>query len=559
MKTLITILLSVTLSVCLNGVLGVNVDSLKSELKLSALPQDSLVILKALTKSYQSVSIDSTFFYGQIAIGQAGRLNDTASLAYIYNYFGSACHFAAIYEKALEYFQKSNEMFRLLDDETGLAKTYNNIGIIYQNSGKNENALEFFNKSLDIWQRINEHSPDDPETKKIIAVLYNNIGLIKVNLGEKEKALGFYNKSLAISGQYNDKKSMVLALINISAVYINSRNYNKALDYLFQSLEISYETNDKQGIANTLYYIGFVYLNLKNYKKAGKFFNEALQTAKEIQGNEIIKNIYHGLYLLNKQTGDAESYVRYITLYHQFNDSIYNQESKNKIAELQNKYEFEKKEQEIKLLESEKQVKDIKLRNSKRWMLVLVHGLLIALLVIWFIYFQMKRKVQANKDLVKKNLEIVKSEEYIRECLKSEQEKNNVSQYQVVADKYSNSPLTEEYKEDLKLLISQTMEDEKLYLNNHLTIEMFSKHLNASRSYISQVINEKFNTNFNNFINEYRIKEARRMLIDEENRNLTIETIASMVGFGNKSSFNNAFKKYTGITPSFYMKSAIKD
>ena len=171
----------------------------------------------------------------------------------------------------------------------------------------------------------------------------------------------------------------------------------------------------------------------------------------------------------------------------------------------------------------------------------------------------MKRKVQANKDLVKKNLEIVKSEEYIRECLKSEQEKNNVSQYQVVADKYSNSPLTEEYKEDLKLLISQTMEDEKLYLNNHLTIEMFSKHLNASRSYISQVINEKFNTNFNNFINEYRIKEARRMLIDEENRNLTIETIASMVGFGNKSSFNNAFKKYTGITPSFYMKSAIKD
>ncbi|MGY8932572.1 MAG: helix-turn-helix domain-containing protein [Flavobacteriales bacterium] len=57
------------------------------------------------------------------------------------------------------------------------------------------------------------------------------------------------------------------------------------------------------------------------------------------------------------------------------------------------------------------------------------------------------------------------------------------------------------------------------------------------------------------FINKYRIKDARQMLSNPGNNNLTIEFIAFSVGFESKSSFNNAFKNYTGITPSFYIKS----
>jgi CRISPR/Cas system-associated protein endoribonuclease Cas2 len=158
---------------------------------------------------------------------------------------------------------------------------------------------------------------------------------------------------------------------------------------------------------------------------------------------------------------------------------------------LQNKYKFEKKEQEIKLLEAEKELKDIKLRNSRTWLFILIGSITMSLFFLGLIYFQMTRKNRANKELVRKNREIVKSEEYIRECLKSEQEKKHLSQKQNPEDKYATSSLAEKQKEELKLLITKAMENEKFYNKSDFSIYILSKHLNVSRFH--------FDTNFTNY------------------------------------------------------------
>jgi len=555
MKTLIALLLSLTLLVCFKGVMGVNVDSLKIELKSSALPQDSIVVLAVLTKYYQSLSIDSTFYYGQIAIVQAEKLKDTASLAQVYKYLGISCYYAALYEKSLEYSQKSNEFYKKLNDINGVAKTYNNMGIIYEVSGKYDIALEHYNSSVKIWNRINENSPDDPETKKIIANLYNNIGIVYANIGEKEKAKEYYNKSFTIAKQYNDKKCMSQALSNLGNVLFAEQEYQKSLENLFESLRLIESLDDKYSLVISLGSISDVYLELKNYDKAHFYLDQVLSIAKEINANELIKDAYKGLYLIYKQTGKHETALKYQTLYYQLHDSIYSLESKSKIAELQNKYIFEKKEQEIKLLEAQQKLKDNQLKNSKILSFVLIVGITVSLFFLGLIYFQMNRKKQANIELVRKNKEIVKSEEYTKK-LQTDQLKEEFITKENLTGKYTTSTLTEQQKGNLELLITSTMENEKLYLSDSFTIEILSKHLDVSRTYISQVINEKFNNNFSTFINEYRVKEARRMLSGEESKKLTIETIALSVGFGCKSSFNTAFKKYTGVTPSFYMRSS---
>jgi AraC-like DNA-binding protein len=64
--------------------------------------------------------------------------------------------------------------------------------------------------------------------------------------------------------------------------------------------------------------------------------------------------------------------------------------------------------------------------------------------------------------------------------------------------------------------------------------------------------------NVNLFINSYRIKEAKRMLLDASFNHLSIEGIARSVGFNSKSAFNATFKKITGMTPSFYQRSALR-
>ncbi len=75
---------------------------------------------------------------------------------------------------------------------------------------------------------------------------------------------------------------------------------------------------------------------------------------------------------------------------------------------------------------------------------------------------------------------------------------------------------------------------------------------------MSQTINSKRNLNFNDFINSFRIEEAKKRMADREFRNLTFEAIGKSVGFNSRTSFISAFKKFTSCTPSEYKKANLQ-
>ncbi len=118
--------------------------------------------------------------------------------------------------------------------------------------------------------------------------------------------------------------------------------------------------------------------------------------------------------------------------------------------------------------------------------------------------------------------------------------------------KYRRSTLTERAVASLECEIIDNMVNLKPYLNNDLRIQDLANDLGLSVHHISEVINSKFNQNFSDFINSYRIKEATKMLIDPNFQDEKIINIAYDSGFNNKVSFNNAFKKYTGMAPGEY-------
>ena len=103
---------------------------------------------------------------------------------------------------------------------------------------------------------------------------------------------------------------------------------------------------------------------------------------------------------------------------------------------------------------------------------------------------------------------------------------------------------------DLLLII----EENKYFLNPECSIDSLAKKIETNRQYLSVIINDKFDSNFNQFINTYRIKEARKLLLDKEYDKYTIDAIAKLSGFKTKATFNAAFKKITGVTPSFFKK-----
>ncbi len=116
--------------------------------------------------------------------------------------------------------------------------------------------------------------------------------------------------------------------------------------------------------------------------------------------------------------------------------------------------------------------------------------------------------------------------------------------------KYKSSTLKKEKQEEyLKKLLSY-FEHEKPYLDQDLTISQVSSNLNILNAHLSQVINNSLGQGFNEFVNSYRVDLAKELIIDPEKEIYTIEAIANEAGFRSKSSFNSAFKKKLGMTPS---------
>ena len=103
--------------------------------------------------------------------------------------------------------------------------------------------------------------------------------------------------------------------------------------------------------------------------------------------------------------------------------------------------------------------------------------------------------------------------------------------------------------------ISKLIVDSKLYLESDLSLSKLSKLIGQSPQKTSSVINQYAKRNFNDFINYHRIQHAKKMLSNTESAKFTISSIAFDTGFSSLSSFNSAFKKFEGITPSLFRKS----
>lgn len=107
---------------------------------------------------------------------------------------------------------------------------------------------------------------------------------------------------------------------------------------------------------------------------------------------------------------------------------------------------------------------------------------------------------------------------------------------------------------DFSTKLSTFMEEEKPYLNPELKSHELAIMLGVTPHYLSKKINQEFNVNFYNFINQYRVEEFKNKVLKNEHRNLTLNAIAQNVGFNSKSSFNRIFKSLTLITPTEYLK-----
>jgi len=228
-------------------------------------------------------------------------------------------------------------------------------------------------------------------------------------------------------------------------------------------------------------------------------------------------------------------------LYTQVKDSVFTKEQHNSLAEYEVKFGLKQKENQIAVLKMDVFTMIEKLKQQKSWLFIMLAGLVFILLLTFTIY----RKYRINKKI---NQLLKEQHDTLSVQLKK------LEQHKTVTKKYESSILTTDDIEEIFVKLLNTFNQFSIYLNPDITLPWLAEKLDVLPNNLSQVINQKTNQNFNDFINYYRINEAKGRLINNKYGNFTIEAIGKSVGFNSKTTFINAFKKFEQTYPSKYKK-----
>lgn len=133
--------------------------------------------------------------------------------------------------------------------------------------------------------------------------------------------------------------------------------------------------------------------------------------------------------------------------------------------------------------------------------------------------------------------------------INQDQAKNTLFQKTTVTSKYSGGEI-----QSAKLAILDALEQERLYLNNELTLQMLANHLKMNPTLVSEIVNKELGKSFRTLINDFRIDEVKRRLTTENISRLSILGIALECDFNSEASFYRLFKAATGQSPKGYME-----
>jgi tetratricopeptide (TPR) repeat protein len=374
-----------------------NIDSLEIKLKTVS-GKERVDILNQLSKRYYTLSPEKVIKYGRQALELSKKFGYDKGRAHALKNIGVGNYYLSNYDKSLEYYLNSLKIMENIEDKEGISSTLNNIGIVYWKLDNYDKALEIYAESLKMMKEL--------KNREGISRSLNNIGLIYITLKNYDKALEFFLETLKITKEIGIKNNIAYCLNNIGNIYWYLGNYDKSLEYYLESLKINEEIDNIYGIAGSTKNVGGVYLKLKNYDKSFEYLKKGLKLAKKTKAKDLLQNVYGGFYKLYYEKANYKKSLEYYKLYSEVKDSIFTEESSKKIAEMQTKYETEKKEKENEVLRKNNEIQNLEIirQTSIRNSFIVIS--LLILILVFVIYQRYRGKKRANKMLSNKNQQI---------------------------------------------------------------------------------------------------------------------------------------------------------
>jgi tetratricopeptide (TPR) repeat protein/serine phosphatase RsbU (regulator of sigma subunit) len=351
------------------------------------------------------------------------RIGDQQGIAICYNNIGIIHETQGRYAEALESYQKALTILERIGNQQGIANCYGNIGIIHNTQGRYAEALEAYQKALTILERIGD--------QRGIALCYNNIGNIHRTQGRYAEALESHQKALIIRERIGDQQGIASSYHNIGNIHSDQGRYAEALEAYQKALAIKERINDQWGIALSYTNIGTLYQDQGLYATARSYFQKALAIAQSLGLQDQLDDIY--LHLAQTDSALAASGQNHLwksaylhhRLYAAYKDSVLNEASIRKQAQLESQYEYEKKTALLKAEQEKERAlanAQVRQRETQRDLSLLALGIALIGLITFAILY---RKIRQQRDLIQKQSDEIQQKNLALEQYNAELKSTN--------------------------------------------------------------------------------------------------------------------------------------
>jgi len=296
------------------------------------------------------------------------------------------------YEKSLQYFQEAHTKAVAQGDAQKSARSAYFVGNVFQKIDELTQAKKYFNIALEKFK----------STKNIRwqAICLNGLGIVALKNKNGSEGIAYLKESLKLFEDNDYINESAIPINNIGDYYFEEGKLELAKRYFEKSMELEKEGSASIGYATSATNLGLVQGNLKNYKLAHQYFDKALSITELQQFNQLTYQIYKDKAETYKDEGAYQEAMTYFEKYAILKDSIINQESSNRIAQLQ--VEFEAEKSEIALAKSQAENQELIEQNKSHRLLNILIGLgLLSLGLMAYLFFS-KNKVK--RELIEADL-----------------------------------------------------------------------------------------------------------------------------------------------------------
>jgi tetratricopeptide (TPR) repeat protein len=290
-----------------------------------------------------------------------------------------------------------------LYDEAGVSSAKwgarQNLAICYAQTGKLQDAKKYF---LDVQSFLRPKKG----MEKSLADVYTNTGVLFEMLGNKDSAMIMYKTSQAILQRFGSSTSMAMLLNNIGVLCIKQKKYQEGMSYMNQGKDMMLATGDNAGAALALSNVASMLSDEGRQDEAFKYSKLALKLSDSLGNFDGIIYSCQILATVSARKKDYKSAYEYCRRASALSDSIKGLEKLKNIAEMSSKYETEKKEKEIQLLNKDKELSQAQIQQEKNLRYFLVGGAVLVLIIAVMLLYGLRSKSHANRELDLKNKKI---------------------------------------------------------------------------------------------------------------------------------------------------------